>query len=154
MGVANGRCETLWDGETSVFLCETKTISVLLIARPRLRPQNSFAQNLGTAKRSEPLEKWDCKTHEIWLKFWDPYFFRDHSPKSYVVQNSQPENPNQKYANHCFLQVSNHIRGYLAHFQGLRENSCKWNRQNLIWKTHSMFLFNNCSNCETTDFPQ
>ena len=33
-------------GKTSIFLCETETSLVLLIARPRLRPQNHFAKIL------------------------------------------------------------------------------------------------------------
>ena len=40
LGVVNGKCKT------TVFLCETETISSLWIARPRFRSQNGFAKNL------------------------------------------------------------------------------------------------------------
>ena len=45
-GSESGKCETLQDGETSVFLCETKTFPVVLISRPRFRPLSEFAKNL------------------------------------------------------------------------------------------------------------
>ena len=45
LGVANGKCKTLRDSETSVFLCEAETFCGLWTARPRFRPHIGFAIN-------------------------------------------------------------------------------------------------------------
>ena len=37
LGVVNGKCETLREGETSLFLCEPETFLTSSLARPRLQ---------------------------------------------------------------------------------------------------------------------
>ena len=63
LGVANGKFEALWDGETSVFLCEPGSFWIF-----RLRDQDRDSK---TAFR----KNWDCKTFRTTQKtrLWDPW---------------------------------------------------------------------------------
>jgi len=73
-GVVNGKIETLRDGETSVFLCETETFPLFKL-RNREFEISEHCKKMWDSETSNLLKKRDCETLDIRLKFCKTQIF-------------------------------------------------------------------------------
>ena len=76
IGVSKGKCETLLDGESSIFLCETETFLRLRIARLRFRRQTASqkirdCENFRTTQNTRLRDPWNLAKI-----LWALYFFQ------------------------------------------------------------------------------
>jgi len=79
-GVVNGKIETLRDGETSVFLCETESFSLFKLRDREIWDfwtlrKKSRLRDLKSAEKTRLLYPWNS---DKILR--DPDFLKDHSP--------------------------------------------------------------------------